>query len=296
MKDFGLLGGICALIGGAPGTGKSHLLGSIVEVAGVEKAILLAPKPREVNSFKYVTNRAKIDREVFRDNKWAPAIGSFEAGAFTTLSKRILSLYDDITYDAVILDPFTDIAHFAAHELMALENKSTPRDLRDSMGFYGSLAYKLKDFTQSLTGLASPALKRPKHVLVAVHLQPTKEDQQLGKSAGGGTKESSDNRAQGVEFFGDALPMIEGRYRREIAGEFDIMGFSSVKHELVDYVKPEGGKAKRQEARYVVQLNADPERHAKAAIVPRLDAKDVPNTMPDIFRVIEAALLGAKVA
>jgi extradiol dioxygenase family protein len=293
MKDFGLLGGICALIGGAPGTGKSHLLGSIVEVAGVEKAILLAPKPREVNSYKYVAHRDRIDAEVFRDNKWAPPAGSFEAGAYTQLYKRVLSLYDDTTYDAVILDPYTDVTHLAAHELMAVEKAATPRDLRDSIGFYGSLAYKLKDFTQSLTGLASPALKRPKHVLVAVHLQPTKEDQQLGKNAGGGTKESSDNRAQGVEFFGDALPMIEGRYRREIAAEFDILGKSVVMHGLEDYVKPEGGKAKRQATQYVVQLGADPEFHAKAAIIPKLDVKHVPNTMPAIFKVIEEALAGA---
>ena len=276
-----LRGGITGLFQGAPGTGKSHLLGSIMEVPGVTSALLLAPKPREINSYKYRVNGLTAGAEVFQDARWAPAIGAYEAGAFTRLYQRVLSLYDDDTFDAILVDPFTDVTYLAAHELLAVEKAETPRDLRDSIGFYGALKYRLKGFTQSLVGLASSTLKRPKHVFVSVHVQPAKEDTPL---KGGGTKESQDSRAQGVEFMGDVLPMIEGGYRREIAGEFDIVGFTSVRHEM----KKEDGKMSRV-ASYVVQLNADPERHAKAAIVPRLAAAEIPNNLPALFRVIEEA-------
>ena len=282
--ELKLNGGLTAIFIGAPGLGKSTMIGSILEVPGVERALLLAAKPRESNSFIYRKHHARLDVEIFRDHKWAPGAGRYEAGAFTKLFERVLSLYDDDKYDAILLDPFTDVTYLAAHELMQHEKVGTPRDLRDSIGFYGALKYKLKDFTQSLTGLASSDLKRPKHVLVTVHAQPTKEDQQLPKSQGGGTKESSDNRGQGVEFMGDALPMIEGAYRREIAGEFDIVGFSSVKYEMTKV-----GNVMSREAKYVVQLNADPERHAKAAVVPRLKEKEVANSMVEIFRVIKEA-------
>lgn len=273
-----LRGGLTGLFISPPGTGKSHLLGTIAEVPGIEKVLLLAPKPREVNSFLYRKYHEKIDAEVFRDHGWAPAAGKYDCGAFTRLYKRVLTLYEDDTYDAILLDPLTDVAHLIAHEILMPEKAATPRELRDPLGFYSALRYRFKDFTQSLTGLASPDLKRPKHVLVTVHAQPTKEEDVKGRA-------TVESHAKGVEFMGDALPMIEGGYRREIAGEFDIVGFGGLKYELV---KGEGGKMERQ-ARFVVQLNADPERHAKAAIVPRLKEKEVANSMVEIFRVIKEA-------
>ena len=279
--ELNLKGGLTGLFIGPPGVGKSYLLGSTLALPGVARGLLLAAKPREANSFLYRQHAAKLDVETFRDHRWAPTIDKYEAGAFTKLFKRVLDLYDDDTYDVVLLDPITDVVTLAAHELLAHERAATPRDLRDAIGFYGSLKYKLKDFTQSLTGLASPDLKRPKHVFWTVHSQPTKEDQvQKDKSV----KESSDNRGAGIQFMGDELPAIEGGYRREIAGEFDIVGFSSVKYEMTKV-----GNVMSREAKYVVQLNADPERHAKAAVVPRLKEKEVANSMVEIFRVIKEA-------
>lgn len=276
-----LRGGLSVLLQGAPGTGKSWMLGTAKEIPGVNEVLLLAPKPREINSFKYRAHGLTEHAEIFQDAKWAPTAKSYESGAFTKLYQRILALYDDDVYDAIIVDPFTDVTYLAAHELLEAERAETPRDLRDSIGFYGALKYKMKGFTQSLTGLTQSA-KRPKHVFVSVHIQPAKEDTPL---KGGGTKESQDNRAQGVEFMGEVLPMIEGGYRREIAGEFDVVGFTSVKHELMKV----GGKMERV-ANFVCQLNADPERHAKAAIVPRLAQAEIPNNLPALFRVIEEAM------
>lgn len=281
-----LLGGLSFLLVGPPGTGKSWFLGTAPE-AGIESPLLLAPKPREANSFKY--REHQVASEVFRDHGWAPAIGRYDSGAFTRLYERVLSLYEDETHDAVFLDPFTDVMYLAAHELLAPEQAETPGDMRDSQGFYGSLKYKLKGFTQSLVGLSSPDLARPKHVFVTVHAQPKKEDQQLSQRQGGGVKKSSDNRAEDVEFMGSVLPMIEGGYRREIAGEFDVVGFSSVKHRLERV-----GNKMEQVARYMIQLNADPERHAKAAIIPRLDAAEIGNSMVEFFEVIEKAAKAAK--
>lgn len=270
-------GGLAVLVAGAPGTGKSWFLGTITEVPGVERALLLAPKPREINSYKYRANGITETAEVFHDAGWAPVVDSYDAGAFKDLYRRVLDLYNDDTYDAVILDPFTDVVALAAHELLAGEQAETPRDLRDPLGFYGALKYKLKGFTQSLVGLASPSLMRPKHVLVAVHVQPSKEEDIKGKT-------TAEGRASGVEFLGDVLPMIEGAYRREIAGEFDIVGFTNLRHDNVR----EGNKIVRK-TNYVVQLNADPERHAKAAIVPRLEAAEISNSLPELFEVIAHA-------
>ena len=277
--DMRLLGGLTGIFIAPPGVGKSYLLGTIVEVPGVEKALLLAAKPREANSFIYRKYRALIDVETFADHRWIPDLNLFEFGAFKKLLERLVALYDDDTYDAILLDPFTDVVYQAAHELLAPERASDPRKLRDSIGFYNALNPKLKTFTQTLVGLASPGLKRPKHVFVSIHAQPSKEDQvQKDKSM----KESADNKAQGIEFMGDVHPMIEGRYRREIAAEFDIVGFNSVKYEMTKV-----GNVMSREAKYVVQLNADPERHAKAAVVPRLKEKEVANSMVEIFRVIK---------
>jgi len=268
-------GGLTGLFIGPPGTGKSHLLGTISEVEGVENPILLAPKPREIKSAKY--REHGVHSEIFADRGWHPAIDRYEIGGFKKLYERVADLYEDEEYDVVLLDPMTDVVSLAAHELLMAEQAESPRDLRDSIGFYGALKYKMKGFTQALVGLADPNLPRPKHVFATVHAQPTKEEDIKGKA-------TAEAVAKGIEFMGDSLPMIEGGYRREIAGEFDIVGFTSLVYELVTE-----GRTRTQQAKFVVQLNADPKRHAKAAIVPRLKEKSIPNSMVDLFRVIEEA-------
>jgi len=268
-------GGLTGLFIGPPKTGKSYMLGTISEVLGIENPILLAPKPREVNSAKY--REHDIDSEIFRDHRWQPAMELYEIGAFKALYARVISLYDDEDHDVVLLDPFTDVVTIAAHELFMVEKAENPKDLRDSIGFYGALNHKLKGFTQALTGLASPDLPKPKHVFVAVHAQPTKEEDIKGKA-------TTEAQAKGISFLGESLPMIEGGYRREIAAEFDIVGFTSLQYEHVRV----GSKLVR-EAHFVVQVSADPDNHAGIAVIPRLDEKTIPNSMVDLFRVIEEA-------
>lgn len=267
-------GGLTGLLIGPPGTGKSTALGSALEVEGINHGILLAAKARERHSYKYREHRDRLTVETFSDPGWAPSINKFEAGAFTRLFERVLSLYEDDTEDVVLVDPFTDITYMAARELLAPEQAGTPRDLRDSIGFYGSLKYKMKDFTQSLVGLAA-AGKRPKHVFVAVHAQPTKEEDMKGKQ----TPEGS---AKGVEFMGEALPMIEGSYRREIAGEFDLVGFTSLSHKRV-----REGNTMKSIPTYQIQLHADSERHAKLALLPRGEEKMIGNSLVEVFELIQ---------
>ena len=275
-----------------PGTGKSWTLGSMMEVPGVERGLLLAPKPREADSYLYRKHKAlgRLDVEVFRDIKWAPVLESYGADAYDRLFRRVLDLYEDEKYDVVLLDPLTDACTLLIHKILSPARVGTPGDLEGknaSVAFYGSLKNDLRDFTQSLVGLSSAAAKRPKHVLVAIHAQPVKEENLLEKDPS--KRVTPEGHAKGVSFLGEILPSLDGSYRQDLAGEFSVVGFNGLKYEMEDYKTPSGGKGKRQVARYVVQLNADPERHAKAAIVPRLAEKEVPNSMVDIFRVIEEA-------
>ncbi len=271
-----LKGGITGLFVGPPGTGKSWLLGTAAQVA--ERPLLLAAKPREINSFQYI--QQDIATEIFHDYKWAPPIDSFETGGYLKLYRRVLELYEDTEYDAILLDPLTDVCTMAEHELLEPERAAAPNELRDPLSFWFALRTKLESFTQALTRLASPDLARPKHVFVAVHAQPTKEEDIKGK-------ETAEANARGIEFMGEALPMLAGSYRRKVMSEFDIVGFTKVQHKMHRV-----GNKMEKVTDYVVQLNADPERHAKAALIPRMAQAEIPNSLVELFRVIEESRNG----
>jgi hypothetical protein len=272
----GLAGGLSMAVMGPPGTGKSTLLGSCGKLGPTK---LLATKPREANSWLYRETGISADAEVFFDAKWRPSLGMYEADAYVRLVQRLWALYDDDRWDFVLLDPFTDLVELAANELMKVEKAATPRDMRDSQGFYGSLRYKLREVTQALTALQFAP--KPKHVIVSVHTQPAKEDT---VQRGGIVKESSDNRAQGVEYEGSVLPMIEGGYRHKFAGEFDIVVFSDIKHTkaLVD-------RRQVESVEYVVQVSPDPDRHSKQTLAAVFSEKTLPNDFAAFLAVIKEA-------
>lgn len=270
----GLSGGLSCAIMGPPGTGKSTFLGS---VGALGPAKLLATKPREANSWLYRKYGITKDAEVFMDAKWRPTLGMFEAGAFVALVRRLWELYDDDEYDFVLLDPYTDLVGLAANELLRVERAATPRELKDSQGFYGALKYKLTEVTQALNALQFA--KRPKHVLVSVHTQPVKEDRVVK----GETIESADNRAQGVEYEGNVLPMIEGNYRHKFAGDFDIVLFSDIRHRtaIVD-------RKAQQISEYIVQIAPDADRHAKQTIGAVFGNKEIPNDFAELLKLLAA--------
>lgn len=256
-------GGISAVDIGPPGTGKSTFCGSIAEIYDAKEILLLAPKPREINSWLYREKGITAHAEVFSDPKWRPSLDMYEADGFLKLERRLLELYDDERFEVIILDPYTDVVKLAAHDILKSEKAATPRDYYDSRSFYGDLKYKLENFTKTLVGLTSPAIACPKHVLVACHAQPAKE----------GEKQES-----GVSFEGDVMPMIEGGHRHDFASEFDVCVYSKIKHES----KIVNSKMVKSSS-YVIQVQADNKRHAKIALAPALTQSELPNSVVDLF-------------
>lgn len=272
-------GGVTGLFVGPPGTGKSRLLGSIGALVPADEIVLIVPKPREGNSALY--REYGIKPNVFKDHNWRPTVDTYEADGFKRLMQFIYALYDDTSASVVLLDPLTDAVDLASHQILKGERAATPRDLRDPLGYYASMRKLMKELVTGLTGLASPDLPRPKHVFAAVHAQPTKEEDVKGK-------ETTEGRAKGISYFGEALPMIEGGYRQDIAGEFDIVGYTTVKHEN----KVTAGKLEKKTS-YLVQLAPDAERHAKIGLVSTLIEKDFPNDLREILKVVAGVKKGA---
>lgn len=265
--------GVAIAVAGPPGTGKSTFAGSCARYGRVA---LLGAKPREVNSWLYRELADNISAKVYHDPLWRPTLGKYEASAFIDMATRILQLYEDTEYDFVIVDPFTDVVALVAHEMMKVEKAATPRDLRDSLGFYGGLKYRLKEFTQMLTALCFAP--HPKHVIVTVHTQPPKDDT---PERGGGTKESVDNKSSGVEYEGNVLPMIEGGYRREFAGEFDAMLYTDIQTK-----KERVGSTLVDKVSYRLQVIPDNERHAKTIFGTAFTEKYIPNDFGEILKAV----------
>lgn len=264
-------GGISTAVIGAPGTGKSTLLGSVGELYTKDEVLLLAPKPREINSWLYTKYGFDQSAEVYEDARWKPALKLYEADSFLKLEQKVLSLYDDERTRVVLLDPYTDVVKFAARDLLKAERAAHPRESSDSRGFYGALKHALSNFTSTLVGLSSPTLKVPKHVFVAVHAQSAKEDE----------------KGSSVTFEGEVMPMIEGGHRYDFASEFDLVCYTRIKH-LASF-NPKT-KKNEKEVKYLVQISADPKRHAKTAIAPRMEEVEVENNLTKLFATL---LLGS---
>lgn len=272
----GLNGGLGTVVIGPPGTGKSWLLGTAAALFKAQEVALLTAKPREGNSFLY--RKHGIVPELYHDPKWRPSVGSYEASAFVRFNRRLEELYDDETIRLVLVDPFTDIVSIAMHEILKPYKAASPNDSGDGMGIYGTLKHRLKETTQALTALQYAPT--PKHVVVAIHAQAPKEDQQLPRSQGGGVKASADKRAKGVSYEGDVLPMIEGGYRTEFAGEFDAVLFTDIRYKL-------DPKTRKQVPEYVLQVTPDATRHAKQALIPALAETTIPNDFGELLRLIQ---------
>ncbi len=277
----GLSGGISIAVLGPPGTGKSTLLGSVGKYIDPAAVKLLATKPRESNSWLYRATGITAGAEIFHDPKWRPSAEQFEAEGWKRLVKRIWELHDDPNIRVVIVDPFTDVVTLAMHNILAPRKVASPNDTGDGQGVYGTLRHRLKEITQALTALQFA--KVPKHVLVAAHVQPAKEDVQLSRNQGGGTKRSQDHASEGIEYEGNVLPMIEGGYRREFASEFDVVVYSDVVHRKV----PVPGSAPRTESSYVLQVAPDVDRHAKHVLGPLSSTGPIRNDFMELLTTLK---------
>ena len=246
-------------IGGPPGTGKSWFASSIADIVGAEHTLALCAKPREAASYGYTSRGIKT--ELFTDLGWRPSLKMFETGGFMAFMRRLWDLMSDDQYDAVLVDPFTDVAELVAHELLKKDNASTARETNDTMGFYGELRPKLIEVTRCITQLQFAA--RPKHVIVTVHMQPIKEEAPAKK--GEVAKKAQDKKAQGWMFEGGALPAFEGSAKYLWASEFDAFLLSDVVTRFDSKLKPP-----RSVTEYVIQVRPDNERHATIAFLPAL--------------------------
>jgi hypothetical protein len=122
---------------------------------------------------------------------------------------------------------------------------------------YETLDIYLDQAMKKLQALTKTA-KRPKHVLIAWHVQPPKDDTTEKVGADRIRKSSADNAGKGVEYEGDVLPMVRGRFRRRVASQVDAMLYTEVQ-----FKAPQGASRAGMDVRYMIQVRPNPERHSK---------------------------------
>jgi len=282
------------VIAGPPGTGKSTVLGSMADVLGRDRVLLLATLAREAESWKYQQD-PPLSRIIFQDSGWVPTTGKLEAVAFRQFIDTLEYLHDvDDQFDGVIVDSGTELAELGWHLCMLPHGVATPAEMDgDKSRFlpYESLDIHLSSAVNKLQALTKTA-KRPKHVLVSWHVQAPKDD--TTEKVGGDRvrKESADNAGKGVEYEGDVLPMVRGRFRRRVASQFDAMLYTEVQF------RPIQGAG--LVPRFMLQVRPNPERHSKfpGPLPPMtyLDVTDPINPFQAFLDLTEGRVQGASQA
>lgn len=257
---------------GPYGFGKSTLLGMMMEEALAEghKALLIATRKREVSSWYY----QKLIREYpdtfdavpLLDEDWQPAKGKYDADAFLKYLDVCDMLADDDEYRAVAIDSGTHLMKSAWHECLKPYRVGDPGELGQGdnrFGPYGSLAGKMEQAILALDPLKDAPL--PKIVGIAWHSQPAK-DETLQVLSDGNTKitqkkPSADQKAEGIEYGGNVLPMILGRYRRELGNDVDVVVWADILYER--QAKKSGSTSREKRPRYVLQVVSDEDRQCK---------------------------------
>lgn len=273
---YGLPQGFSLLLAGSPGTGKSHFLASVCEVVPPEKVDLIITKPRELESEGYARYGLVEQANVFSDVRtWRPHADKYEATAWSRLLDHVYGLLDDEEKDAVILDAGTDAMTHLERFLIAPNRVASPGDLHDTRGYYRQIASNAEAFIQILTALTGPEARRPKFVIVAWHTQPPKDSGQQ-------TTASADQKGEGIEYEGRVLPMIEGGYRRKIAGDFSCVAYTDIVPggKKLD---PKTKKMVESGPEYRIQVLADKDRHAKIAGMLAEGDKFMPNEFKALF-------------
>ena len=177
-------------------------------------------------------------------------------------------LIDDDEYRVVLVDNGTELGEFAWHESLKGFGVGSPADMEDRDNRFRPYTKIADLMRQALDAtVALKFAKKPKHVGIAWHLQPTKDDTvAYDKSAQAHVKKtSSDKKAAGSEYLGDYLPTLQGGFRRKIAAMVDGVVYTHVFHERPKRVK---GKSLRDSVgsgtrpHYMIQVVADEERMA----------------------------------
>lgn len=247
-------------IAGPPGTGKSTVLGSMADVLGRDRVLLLATLAREAESWRYQED-PPLSRIVFQDGGWVPTLGKLEATAFRQFLDTLEYLHDiDDQFDGIVVDSGTELAELGWHLSMLPHGVATPAEMdSDKSRFlpYESLDIHLSSAVNKLQALTKTA-KRPKHVLVSWHVQAPKDDTTEKVGTDRIRKESADNAGKGVEYEGDVLPMVRGRFRRRVASQFDAMLYTEIQ-----FTVPQGLSRSGVEPQFMLQVRPNPERHSK---------------------------------
>lgn len=264
--DLSLLGkgGISFVIAGPPGTGKSWFLGSMAESG---KTLLIATLPREAKSVLYQVHN--VDVILLQDTNWVPSAGKFGAEAFTSFLDVVEWLQGDDTYRNVCVDNGTELAEAAWHEAMSVHGVASPAEMEDTRSRwlpYDQLDIYLDQAIKGVVALTTNS-KLPKNVGISWHTQPPKDD--TYDSATKTVKESADSKGKDVEYEGDALPMIRGRYRRRLAGQVDAFLMTELQHNVKRDKLTHSLKGVQPE--YKVQVRPNKKRHTK-----------FPGTLPDV--------------
>jgi energy-coupling factor transporter ATP-binding protein EcfA2 len=275
------------VVAGPGGTGKSTFLGTMakyVKDTYGKKTLLIATLPREMRSWKYQElGEDYIDCIVIEDKDWMPELSKYTATGFTKTLKLFESLYEDDTYGAVILDNGTEHGEQAWHNALAPWKISSPADMppeesRNRWLPYDRLDSMLDQSINSLVGLTTAPT--PKFVGIAWHVQAPKDDTVESVGMDKVKKESADNKNKGVEYEGEVLPMIRGKFRRKLINKVEAMLYTNVdtRREFKD------GKI-RETTEYLLQVHINDERHTKLP-GPMPEVSHIPNDFQSLVDVL----------
>ena len=196
---------------------------------------------------------------------------------------------EDDLYKNVVVDNGTELAEAAWHEAMSIHGVATPAEMEDKRSRwlpYDQLDIYLDQAVKGIVSLTSDAAL-PKNVGISWHTQPPKDDNYDTTTKT--VKESADHKGEGVEYEGNALPMIRGRYRRRLAGQVDCYLSTELQHNLVRDSKSLKGTLPE----YKVQVRPNKERHTKfPGVMP--DVSFIDNEFSNLVGLIKSSITGDK--
>lgn len=277
---------IAVVVEGPQGTGKSTLCGQLAEYVGPEKTLLIATLAKEIESWKY--KETKIPHVLIEDLGWAPGMGKFEATGFDEFRRLVRWLREeDDQFEAVILDSGTELGEMAWHSALAPHSVGSPAQMDGQSRWlpYETLNNNLDQAIKELLSLREVA-KKPKHIMVTWHIQPPKDDTQQQ----GVTKQSTDHAAKGIEYEGNVLPEVRGKYRRKLGSQFPTVVYTDIQ------VRAQMGlstSAKGYDVQYMLQVRPDNDRHTKLS-GPLPEMQYIPNDFKELLKLIRATEQGKK--
>jgi hypothetical protein len=267
---------------GPPKTGKSHMLSTLCAEG---KTLLISTLPRETSSEGY--QKYNPDTILLKDSGWRPTQGRFEADAFQQFLNLMDTLATDEEYRVVLLDSGTELGEFAWHAALSPFKVASPADMDDRDNRfrpYTKIADLMRQALDGLLALKDAPLR--KHVGIAWHLQTTKDDQVVFDKAVQTQvkKASADTKGGDVEYMGTVLPMLQGGFRRKIAGLADAVVYSHVQFKRV--TRKAGTPGSDKQASYVIQVAPDEDRHAGIPAILPPEIVYIPNNWQELKKLL----------